>query len=91
MPSVSNHSPGARPVSRAGSPASKNAGELDALAGLIAQSEASLDRLLEATAADEDRYQAALSDLAAQSAKAAASLLDLERVTGDLPASGETR
>lgn len=79
MPSGSNHSPGAPVVSSAGSPASKNAGELDPLDALIVESERAA--LMLAAVADDPAYQAALADLADQSARAADALLDLERAT----------
>ena len=81
MPSTSNHSPGSPPVSSAGSPASKNAGELARLSVLISQS-GQADRLLECL--DDDRYQAALADLAAQSSRAADALHALEQTADGL-------
>lgn len=85
MPSDSNHSPGAPAVSRAGFSAPVSAGELDPLDALIVESDRAA-RLLEALDDDPHR-QAALADLAEQSARAAESLYGLERATGGPPSS----
>lgn len=86
LPSDSNHSPGAPAVSSGGFPASKNAGELDPLSVLIAQSERAVERLL----ADHDapHHQAALAELAEQSARAADALYGLEQTADGLHPSG---
>jgi hypothetical protein len=87
MPSTNNHSPGSPAVSSAGSPASKNAGELAHLSVLISQSGQAV-RLFEGL--DDDRHQAALADLAAQSSLAADALHALEQATGGLQPHGGT-
>ena len=88
MTSDSNHSPGAPAVSSGGSPASKTAGELDPLSVLIDQSDRAVERLL--ADLDDPRRQAALSDLAAQSARAADALYGLKQTADGLHPSGET-
>jgi hypothetical protein len=86
LPSVSNHSPGSHSVSSAGSVTAKNAGEHGPLSALISQSEQAV-RLLESI---DDRYHAALADLAAQSSLAADALFALEQTVDGLRPSGET-
>jgi hypothetical protein len=88
LTSDSNHSPGSPAVSSGGFPAAKTAGELDPLSVLIDQSDRAVERLL--ADLDEPRYQAALSDLAAQSARAADALYGLEQTADGLRPSGET-
>jgi hypothetical protein len=88
MPSEINHSPGAPAVSRAGFSAAESAVDRDPLDALIVESDRAA-RLLEALDDDPVR-QAALADLAEQSARAADSLYALERATGGPPSSRRT-
>jgi hypothetical protein len=88
LTSDSNHSPGAPAVSSGGSPAAKSAGKPDPLSVLIDQSDRAVERLL--ADLDDPRHQAALSDLAAQSARAADALYGLEQTADGLHPSGET-
>jgi hypothetical protein len=87
LTSVSNHSPGAPVVSSGGCPAAKSAGKPDPLSVLIDESDRAMARLL--ADLDDPRRQAALSDLAAQSARAADALYGLEQIADGLHPPGE--
>lgn len=88
MPSTRHHSPGTTGVSSGGPPAAKSAGKPAPLSALIDESDRAVERLL--ADLDDPRRQAALSDLAAQSARAADALYGLEQIADGLHHPGES-
>lgn len=86
MPSTHDHSPGSDSFSSPRPPTAGTPAETDPLSGLIDQQTLAMTRLLEIT--DTPEYQAALAELAAQSASAASAVFELERANDDPLTSG---